>query len=401
MSIMAEQYYDLHNGRDYRSNEMGSSLNNSSMASSHTENPHQGSPSEMYLGMITGGQAMPPINVPQTLPQIVFTHPNNYNTIPPYNVPKNIYNTANPLGFPSTAHHPRSAPQSHNSLQINTLAPSDALSSDSITSQSMQSKNSISSFSDLRFPEPSDSTGNLVPSASGYNENSQTRSPYDNTLSNLSPWSEHSRVSANDHLHRTHSHPIQHDYYPVHQSPHQTHSSSSELTDQQVKNLLMITNTTSSSTGKRKPRTKHELSPSQGQESFTCKHCGKAFAKGYNLKSHLKTHSDERPFQCSFCDRSFARNHDKKRHELLHQGVKKFQCGGVLKDKITRWGCGKRFSRADGLGRHFRTDIGWLCIRPLMLEAKEMERQENEKADIMDEATFGTTFINDLLKKSQ
>jgi len=111
-------------------------------------------------------------------------------------------------------------------------------------------------------------------------------------------------------------------------------------------------------------------------ETFECPHCSKIFSRLYNLKSHLKTHSDEKPFNCSYCERKFARNHDRKRHELLHQGEKKFQCGGVLNDKVTKWGCGKKFARADGLGRHFRTETGWLCIRPLMIEAKEFEKRQ-------------------------
>lgn len=115
-------------------------------------------------------------------------------------------------------------------------------------------------------------------------------------------------------------------------------------------------------------------------ETFECPHCSKIFSRLYNLKSHLKTHSDEKPFNCSFCERKFARNHDRKRHELLHQGEKKFQCGGVLNDKVTKWGCGKKFARADGLGRHFRTETGWLCIRPLMIEAKEMEKNQKRES---------------------
>ncbi len=106
---------------------------------------------------------------------------------------------------------------------------------------------------------------------------------------------------------------------------------------------------------------------------YPCEMCDKVFHRPYNLRSHLKSHSDEKPFACKHCGRKFTRGHDKKRHELLHDGNKKFKCGGLLKDGVTRWGCNKKFARADALGRHFRTETGWLCIRPLMKEAKENE----------------------------
>lgn len=107
----------------------------------------------------------------------------------------------------------------------------------------------------------------------------------------------------------------------------------------------------------------------------TCDKCGKLFQKPYNLKSHMKTHSTERPYQCLVCSKTFARLHDRKRHELLHEGVKNFKCEGFLKDGSTKWGCGKKFARLDALARHFRTETGWLCIKPLMDEAKELELQ--------------------------
>lgn len=111
----------------------------------------------------------------------------------------------------------------------------------------------------------------------------------------------------------------------------------------------------------------------KAEEIYKCEFCQKTFTKKYSLNSHRKTHSTAKPFQCSHCERSFARNHDRRRHEFLHQGIKRFQCGGVLKDGVTQWGCGKRFTRADGLGRHFRTDVGCQCIRPLMAEARDAE----------------------------
>lgn len=113
--------------------------------------------------------------------------------------------------------------------------------------------------------------------------------------------------------------------------------------------------------------------PSNSDSLYPCNLCDKVFNRPYNLKSHQKTHSDEKPFACNYCAKSFARSHDRKRHEKLHQGEKKFRCGGVLKDGLTRWGCNRRFARADALGRHFRTETGWNCISPLMAETKEGE----------------------------
>ncbi|KAH3672667.1 hypothetical protein OGATHE_002175, partial [Ogataea polymorpha] len=60
-------------------------------------------------------------------------------------------------------------------------------------------------------------------------------------------------------------------------------------------------------------------------------------------------------------------------HEELHSGEKKYQCRGSLADGITIWGCGKRFARTDALRRHFQTESGKNCIKPLMDEI------ENEK----------------------
>ncbi|CBX91928.1 hypothetical protein LEMA_P046340.1 [Plenodomus lingam JN3] len=101
--------------------------------------------------------------------------------------------------------------------------------------------------------------------------------------------------------------------------------------------------------------------------TFQCTLCPKRFTRAYNLRSHLRTHTDERPFVCSVCGKAFARQHDRKRHEGLHSGEKKFVCRGNLKDG-NNWGCGRRFARADALGRHFRSEAGRICIRPLLEE---------------------------------
>ncbi|KKA28543.1 hypothetical protein TD95_002229 [Thielaviopsis punctulata] len=107
--------------------------------------------------------------------------------------------------------------------------------------------------------------------------------------------------------------------------------------------------------------------------TFQCTLCPKRFTRAYNLRSHLRTHTDERPFVCTVCGKAFARQHDRKRHESLHSGEKKFVCKGELKDGNS-WGCSRRFARADALGRHFRSEAGRVCIRPL-LDEEAMERQ--------------------------
>ncbi|EJT73095.1 hypothetical protein GGTG_09945 [Gaeumannomyces tritici R3-111a-1] len=107
--------------------------------------------------------------------------------------------------------------------------------------------------------------------------------------------------------------------------------------------------------------------------TFQCSLCPKRFTRAYNLRSHLRTHTDERPFVCNVCGKAFARQHDRKRHEGLHSGEKKFVCKGDLKAG-GQWGCGRRFARADALGRHFRSEAGRICIKPL-LDEEIMERQ--------------------------
>ncbi|KAM9900524.1 hypothetical protein OXX69_009053 [Metschnikowia pulcherrima] len=101
--------------------------------------------------------------------------------------------------------------------------------------------------------------------------------------------------------------------------------------------------------------------------SYACHLCEKKFTRPYNLKSHLRTHTDDRPFICNICGKAFARQHDRKRHEELHSGEKKYQCRGLLRDG-TPFGCGRKFARADALRRHFQTESGRECIKLLVEE---------------------------------
>lgn len=118
--------------------------------------------------------------------------------------------------------------------------------------------------------------------------------------------------------------------------------------------------------------------------TFQCNLCPKRFTRAYNLRSHLRTHTDERPFVCTVCGKAFARQHDRKRHEGLHSGEKKFVCRGEL-SRSGQWGCGRRFARADALGRHFRSEAGRVCIKPLLDEESQerdrvlLERQHQQQ----------------------
>ena len=112
--------------------------------------------------------------------------------------------------------------------------------------------------------------------------------------------------------------------------------------------------------------------------TFQCNLCPKKFTRAYNLRSHLRTHTDERPFVCTVCGKAFARQHDRKRHEGLHSGEKKFVCRGELNSRPGEtWGCGRRFARADALGRHFRSEAGRVCIKPLLDEEASERRNKH------------------------
>lgn len=114
--------------------------------------------------------------------------------------------------------------------------------------------------------------------------------------------------------------------------------------------------------------------------TFQCSLCPKRFTRAYNLRSHLRTHTDERPFVCNFCGKEFARQHDRNRHESLHSVGEMYICKGDLRSGDS-WGCGRRFARANALARHLRSEVGQICVQPAVDEEARLATDlSNEKS---------------------
>ncbi|RDB25293.1 Transcriptional regulator CRZ1 [Hypsizygus marmoreus] len=114
----------------------------------------------------------------------------------------------------------------------------------------------------------------------------------------------------------------------------------------QVEKQQVTTSATQLASASRRRNEAHFVCPVPG--------CGSTFTRRFNLRGHLRSHTEERPYVCEWpgCNKGFARQHDCKRHQALHTA--KSQAN------VCR-GCKKAFSRLDALNRHLRSDGGADC----------------------------------------
>ncbi|XP_060528160.1 zinc finger protein 236-like isoform X2 [Cylas formicarius] len=59
---------------------------------------------------------------------------------------------------------------------------------------------------------------------------------------------------------------------------------------------------------------------------YSCKMCGKIFAKNCLLLRHERIHTGEKPFLCPFCSKGFSQKGTLQIHMRHHTGVKQFSC---------------------------------------------------------------------------
>ncbi|GBN54926.1 PR domain zinc finger protein 12 [Araneus ventricosus] len=60
--------------------------------------------------------------------------------------------------------------------------------------------------------------------------------------------------------------------------------------------------------------------PEEGRRRVRCVICHKGFNSRSNLRSHMRTHTQQKPFKCDVCRRRFSQSSTLRNHTRLHTG---------------------------------------------------------------------------------
>ncbi|GFQ66024.1 PR domain zinc finger protein 12 [Trichonephila clavata] len=78
------------------------------------------------------------------------------------------------------------------------------------------------------------------------------------------------------------------------------------------------------------------------KKKLNCVICHKGFNSRSNLRSHMRTHTQQKPFKCNVCFRRFSQSSTLRNHTRLHTGEKPYRCNT----------CRSAYSQLAGLRAH-------------------------------------------------
>ena len=119
-----------------------------------------------------------------------------------------------------------------------------------------------------------------------------------------------------------------------------------------------------------------EAEESKYNAQVECQICSKVITNKYNLKLHMRTHSDERPFSCEVCPKTFKTKQYLSLHMRLHTGDERFTC------EI----CNRTCVNQPALIKHMRLHTG---EKPFSCSMCEMTFIDKPKKDKHEKAHLG------------
>ncbi|KAH7399881.1 hypothetical protein BKA64DRAFT_467995 [Cadophora sp. MPI-SDFR-AT-0126] len=106
-------------------------------------------------------------------------------------------------------------------------------------------------------------------------------------------------------------------------------------------------------------------SDSKAGQAIRCYLCDKLSMLSSKSWARLRNDGGVRPYTCTACRKPLSYPSQRMRHGIVHSLARKFVCKGDTKQGES-WGCGRIYAQVDALGRHFLSEAGRVCIKPLM-----------------------------------